>query len=73
MSKLPDSLPPLPEDLTFFTVQEVAAMLKLSQTVVRQLFTGKPGVIVHSQPRPGRRAYGTMRISAVAIRQIQCR
>jgi hypothetical protein len=49
---------PMPE--TVFTVAEVAKRLKVNEETVRRLFVDKPGVIVISFPRKGKRVYRTV-------------
>ena len=44
------------------TVADVAKRLKADDDTVRRLFIDKPGVIVISFPRRGRRTYRTLRI-----------
>ena len=56
----------------YYTPAEVAKMLKLSPSMVRDTFTGKPGVIEIKTPKPGRRIYRTIRIPASAIEQLKC-
>lgn len=59
--------------MQYYTLSEVGKMLKLSPASVKKLFADKPGVIVFSTPKPGRRAYQTMRISAEALAKVaQC-
>lgn len=59
--------------MQYYTVQEVGRMLKLSPATVTKLFADKPGVLIVTTPKPGRRAYRTMRISAEALAKVaQC-
>lgn len=52
-----DSLP------KFFTPQDVAESLKLSEETVRTIFQDMPGVVKISKPRlKGKREYKTLRI-----------
>lgn len=55
--------------MTFYTPAEVAKQLKVSPATVAKLFAGKPGVVTIAHPRPGRRGYRTLRISAEAIQR----
>jgi hypothetical protein len=51
-----------------FTVREVAERLKLSESTVRSLFSGLPGVVSIERPRlRHKRAYTTLRISESAL------
>lgn len=51
----------------YYTPGELARLLKLSESKIRQVFASRPGVIVIDQPRIGRRAYRTIRIPASAV------
>lgn len=55
---------------TYYTPKEVAQMLKLSTNKVTETFAGQPGVITLAKPKPGRRGYRTLRISAEAIERL---
>jgi hypothetical protein len=41
---------------------ELAALWNLSEDAVRRLFEKEPGVLVLTQPKPGKRSYRTLRI-----------
>lgn len=56
---------------TYYTPKELAALLKLSESKVREVFAGQPGVIVLSSKRVGRREYRTMRIPASAVERLR--
>ena len=55
---------------TYYKPSEVAKMLKLSTNMVSSIFADQPGVITIAKPKPGRRAYRTLRISAEAIERL---
>jgi hypothetical protein len=51
-----------------YTVGEVAERLHLSESSVRNLFSGLPGVVTIERPRlRGKRVYTTLRISESAL------
>ena len=45
-----------------FTVLELAELWQLSTDKIRDLFAGREGVLVISEPKRGRRPYKTLRI-----------
>ncbi len=51
----------------YYTPNELAKLLKLAPSKVRQVFANRPGVIVIEQPRIGRRPYRTLRIPSTAV------
>ena len=57
--------------MTYYTPSEVAKMLKLSESKVRELFAGRPGVVVIHAQKLGRRPYRTIRISDTALRALE--
>jgi len=61
-----------PTTLLYFSTQEVAAILHLSEQTVRREFQDRPGVLKISKHRPsianrGRRPYVTLRIPQSAL------
>lgn len=54
----------------FYTVEELAALWKLSDDTIRRLFRDEPGVLVLGrEKRPGKRRHMTLRIpESVALR-----
>ena len=55
------------------TVAEVADRLSINTDTVRRLFLNKPGVIVLSIPRKGRRQYRTLRIPEHVFQRVLAR
>ena len=57
-----------------FTVDEIAAMWKLSRDSVRRLFKNEPGVLAISpRGRRGKRAYVTLRIPSSVVERVHRR
>lgn len=54
----------------FFTVREVAELLKINEETVRRLFLTEPGVLVICFPRRGRRTYRTLRVPAEVLTRV---
>lgn len=57
----------------FFTVREVAELLKINEETVRRLFLTEPGVLVICFPRRGRRTYRTLRVPAEVLARVVTR
>jgi hypothetical protein len=58
---------------SYFTVQEIAELWKLSPVAVRRLFLNEPGVLVlgRVETRRLRRVYRTLRIPASALSRVR--
>lgn len=68
-----DSLSPVIGSL-YYTVDEIAAMWKLSHDSVRRLFRNEPGVLVISpRNRKGKRSYTTLRIPSSVVERVHRR
>lgn len=59
---------------THYTVKEIAKKWRLSETVVRKLFRGEPGVIkIDSPERRFKRGYCTLRIPETVAERVHAR
>lgn len=57
-----------------FTVQEIAKLWKLSETMVRDLFREEPGVLRAERPRTRfKRGYTTIRVPETVLRRVHAR
>jgi hypothetical protein len=57
-----------------YTVQEIAKMWKLSETMVRDLFREEPGVLRAERPLTRfKRGYTTIRVPETVLRRVHAR
>ena len=57
-----------------YTIQEIAELWKLSETMIRDLFRDEPGVLRAERPRTRfKRGYTTIRVPETVLRRVHAR